>query len=125
MADIMKDARRIFAGMVCGLLLAGCKPSAYPKIKSDETLRQECLHLLEATPVGDIAREKWPKSIAALRPVLVEREENDIRIWTHQERGNYASGYYVFPNSPAAPPSQGVRIKRTQFKGVYRFEQPW
>jgi len=117
--------RRFFAGVASALLLAGCHRSGYPGIKDDGALRRDCVRLLEESPPGEIAPEKWPKTVAALHPLQVQHEGDSIRIWTHKERGKYANGYYVFRDGQSSPPSQGVWIKRTPFVGIYRFEMGW
>lgn len=121
----MKFASHIFAGLTFVLLLAGCNRSGYPTIKDANALQRDCIGLLEKFPVGEIAKDQWPRTVAALGPVQVEREGESIRIWTHQERGRYANGYYVFRDGQLSPPSRGVWIKKTKFTGVYRFEMGW
>jgi hypothetical protein len=121
----MKNGRVIFTGLACLWLLAGCHRNAFPAIKNEKTLQQDCMTLLEKFPEGEIAKDQWPRTVAALKPLKVEREGESIRIWTHQETGQYANGYYVFKDWGMSPPSKGVWIKKTQFPGIYRFETYW
>jgi hypothetical protein len=121
----MKSARQILALLSVVLLLAGCGRKAFPSIKDEKTLQQDCMALVDKFPVGEIAKTDWPRSVAALHPVQVEREGESIRIWTHQEDGQYANGYYVFRDWESSPPSKGVWIRKTKFPGIYRFEMYW
>ena len=44
-----------------------------------------------------------------------------MRILLKQERGKFAGGYEVFENTQLSPPTQGVWVQKTQFKGIYQY----
>ncbi len=104
------------------LLLIACRRDTFPTIQDGPALVQECAALLVQFPEGEIPKAKWPRSIAALHPIRVLRQPDDIQIWLYEQRGKFAGGYDVFANPLLAPSNQGVWVQKTAFKGVYLFK---
>jgi len=112
---------RIFAVVGLSLFLVGCNRSELPKLEKGEALRVDCAILLDQYPEGEIPKEAWPRSIKDLKPIRVAREKNGLRIFTFEKNGRYTGGYCVFPDPQFVPSTQGVWIRKTEFKGIYQF----
>lgn len=117
----MISGRKVFAVFFLGVLLAGCKQAKeFPAIKSGETLRLECVLLLEKFPRGEVPKTQWPRSVQDLKPIRVTGEQNSIRIWV--DRGKFSGGYQVFADPQFTPSNKGTWIQKTESKGIYIFQ---
>jgi len=110
---------RISAAVVLSLLLVACNHSELPKLEKGEALRADCAILMGKFSEGEIPQDAWPRSVKDLKPTRVVREQNAVRIFVQEK--NFHTGYYVSPNLQAAPSTQGVWIRKTEFKGIYQF----
>lgn len=116
------NATRYVVVLAASLLLVSCgKKASLPPIKDGQSLRRECVALIQQFPEGTIPSNGWPKAVRALKPIRVTRERDHIRILLRQERGKFAGGYEVFENPELSPPTQGVWVQKTEFRGVYQY----
>jgi hypothetical protein len=117
--------RLILALLAGSVLLAACHRDPFRPIEDGEGLRQDCASLLERFPVGQIPSAQWPKSIQALKPIEVMREQENIRIWVYRKSGEFAGGYCVYTNALSSPSTKGVWVEKTKQKGVYKFRMAY
>jgi hypothetical protein len=112
---------RIFAAAGLSLFLVACNRGDLPKLEKGEALRADCAILLNKYPEGEIPKAAWPRSVNDLKSIRVVREKDGIRIFTFEKNGRYTGGYCVFSDPQFAPSTQGVWIRKTEFKGIYQF----
>ena len=113
--------RNFFPVLVLSLLLAACGRKASTPPVSGEQLRLDCIRLLQL-PEGEIPKDTWPKSVAELKPLKVERQSDRIAILQRHEDRKFSQGYYVFADPQSSPSTRGVWIQRTEWKGVFIFK---
>ncbi len=114
--------RSIFMAMIFSLFLAACgRNSAALPPANPEQLRLDCIHLL-SQPEGEIASDKWARSITALKPLEVSRDADHIVITQQHEDGRFSRGYYVYADPQTIPPGKGVWIQKTEWKGIYIYK---
>src|SRR4051812_21765462 len=112
---------RFFAVIVCVLLL-GCSRSVLPQLKNGEGLRADCAILMSKYAEGQpVPKEAWPRSVKDLKATRVDREKTGVRIYVAEKRGDFKGGYCVFLDPQFAPSTQGVWIRKTEYKGIYQF----
>ncbi len=105
---------------VSTLLLTACnRANDIPPVKNGGGLRADCSILMNSFPEGEIAKNVWPRSVKELEPTRVVREKNAVRIFVETE--GFRGGYWVSADLQAAPSTQGVWIRKTEFKGIYQF----
>src|ERR1041384_7018887 len=108
--------------LAASLMLVSCGQKAQiPPLKDGQALRQDCIKLMQQFPDGQILSSDWPASVKALKPIAVTRERDCVRILLKQERGKFAGVYAVFENAQLSPSTQGVWVRKTEFKGVYQY----
>ncbi|EEF62474.1 hypothetical protein [Pedosphaera parvula] len=120
----MKGWGVITCGLICSLLLVGCKHEVLPAIRDGAILRKDCLHLCTQLPNGYVPSQDWPESIRRLCPAQVVRSSNVIEIVVHQSETEL-SGYVVLEGDQTAPLIQYSSIKPTGLDGIYEFELPF
>jgi hypothetical protein len=113
--------RSILALLAGGVLLAACHRDPFVQVEDGETLLRDCAPLLERFPAGQIQSVQWPKSVQALKPIEVVREQENIRIWVYRKQGEFAGGYCIYTNALSSPSTKGVWVEKTKQKGVYKF----
>ena len=115
-------ATRYLLLLAASLTLVSCgKRPQLPPLKDGQSLRQDCIGLMQQFSEGPIPKGDWPASVKSLKPIAVTRERDHVRILLKQERGKFAGGYEVFENTQLSPPTQGVWVQKTQFKGIYQY----
>jgi hypothetical protein len=113
---------RIFAVLVLSSWLAtGCNRGGVSKLENGDALRADCSILMSKYPGGDIPKGAWPRSIKELKATRVVREKADVKIYVSEKPGNFM-GYYVFLETQSGPPTRGIWIEKTPFKGIYQFK---
>lgn len=117
-----RSGRLLFVlALTVGILLVGCGPKKeFAEIKSGETLRLECVLLLQKYRSGEIPKAQWPRSVQELKPIRVTAEQNSVRIWV--KRPKFSGGYQVFAEPQYLPSTKGTWIQKTEFKGIYIFQ---
>ncbi len=78
--------------------------------------------MLEQLPKGPVAKDLWPRSVKALKPIRVELMADRITILLQHEDRRFSMGYDVYADPKTTPSTHGVWIQKTPWKGVFIYK---